>query len=201
MNRDYRKGPVHIKAPGAQPKGGRVRVVGRYLHWVGYLQDALPISNQVPTLSTGPRNASVSGRTPPLSGPQVSALTNCLSEAAGRERARRNPSAEPDPASAVGLRGAADHPQRGRQPCCALAWPGPHEGLRIPGNREGTRGTQAEVQGRRRGGNEPSGTGIQSSACLPRLTRGQSARVEQAPRTALETREWEVDVGGQKANK
>lgn len=99
--------------------------------WAENSQDSLLVSNQIPELTTGFRNAHISCRTPPLPGPQVSALANCLSEAAGPECAGRNPSAEPDPAPAVGPRGAADHPQRGRPPCCALALPGPHARLCI----------------------------------------------------------------------
>lgn len=118
MGQDSKERTVS-KSPGAQPHGGSV--CRRYSLPAENSRASLPISDQIPALTAGSGNGHSSGRTPPLPGPQLSAWANCLSEAAGRECAGRNPSAEPDPAPAVGPRGAADHPQRGRPPCCALA--------------------------------------------------------------------------------
>lgn len=148
IRRDYRKRRMSHKVPrrASSPREPGSRSVGRYLLSVENPQDSLSIPNQIPALSTGPRNAHISGRTPPLRGPQVSALANCLSEAAGRERARRNPSAEPDPASAVGPRAPpTTHSEAGR-PAALEHGPTPR-GTAHPQHPEGARGTRAEVRG------------------------------------------------------
>lgn len=180
--------------------------VARYLLSVENPKDSLSIPNQIPALSTGPRNAHISGRTPPLRGPQVSALANCLSEAAGRERARRNPSAEPDPASAVGPRAPpTTHREAGRP--AAQSKGRPHAGLRIPSIQrelEGCGPKCRDGEGRERDVDN-SAFGHQNPECrLPNeVTRGQRARVGAGTRNFPgNSREGEVDVEGERrANK
>lgn len=148
IRRDYRKRRLSRKVPpgASSPTEAGSGSVARHLLSVENPQGSLSIPNQIPALSTGPRNAHISGRTPPLRGPQVSALANCLSEAAGRERARRNPSAEPDPASAVGPRAPpTTHSEAGR-PAAREQGPTPRETVH-PRHPEGARGTRTQVQG------------------------------------------------------